>query len=151
MTVFRESACSLSLTIADDRTYVNVQLRRAAPLSDPGHYICIVDANGEEIAMIKDPSELDGETRRILYDELDRTCRTVVIWRINSARIESGVGYLDVETDRGRREFTLQDMHETVRRLGRRLLLHDVNGDRFDVPDVGALDKRSAKLIEGIL
>ena len=148
----RESDSSLSLTVIDDRTYLNVQILRAAPLSDPAHYISILDANAQEIAMINHPSELDDETRRVLYEELDRTYMTVAIWRINSARIESGVVHLNVETDRGWREFVLKDMHESVRRLGgNRLLLQDVDRNRFDIPDVGALDRRSAKLIEQIM
>ena len=53
--LFREPPWMLRLTIQDDRSYLRVKIVRAAPLSHPNRYICILDAKDEEICMIDDP------------------------------------------------------------------------------------------------
>jgi ATP-binding cassette subfamily B protein len=144
----REQRGTLRLMIGEGRSYEMVQVVRCAPLSDPGRYIAILDERSEEICMIREPAELDGATRQVLDEELTRRYLTAVVRRIYSARVEAGVAYFDVETDRGRREFIVQNAHESARWLGeQRLLLLDVDGNRFEVPDLGALDRRSARLL----
>jgi ATP-binding cassette subfamily B protein len=144
----REQRGTLRLTIGEGRSYEKVQVVRCAPLSDPGRYIAFLDERGEEICMVPDPAELDDATRRVLDEELTRRYLTAVVQRIYSVRVEAGVAYFDVETDRGRREFIVQNAHESARRLGeQRLLLLDVDGNRFEVADLGALDRRSARLL----
>ena len=140
------------LTLAvGDRLHANVRAIRAAPLSDPDHYISIVDVNNDEIAMIEEPANLDAETRRLLREELEHRYMTVTIRHVSSARTESGVWYLDVETSLGRREVIVTDIDERVRQIGSRLLICDVDGNRFEVPDIARLERRSARLLERML
>ncbi len=147
--LFREPAWMLRMTILEDRSYPTVQVVRARPLSDPDRCISLLDANGEEICMIDDPADLDEMSRRILREELERRYMTARIERVYSARSEPGACYFDVQTHRGRREFVVQNVHESARWLGEhRLLLVDVDGNRFEIPDLKALDKRSARLVE---
>ena len=147
--LFREPAWILRMTILGDRSYLKVQVVRAAPLSDPHHYISILDGSGEEIYMVGNPADLDEDSRRILREELEHRYITAVVERVYSARNELSASYFDVQTNRGRREFVVQNVEESVRWLGkRRLLLVDVDGNRFEIPDLNALDKRSAKLLE---
>ena len=42
--LFREPAWVLRLTIDGDRSYLKVKVVRAAPLSHPTRYICLLDA-----------------------------------------------------------------------------------------------------------
>jgi ABC-type multidrug transport system ATPase subunit len=145
----REQGWRLRLTIGEGRSYERVQVVRAAPLSDPDHFVCFLDEHGEEICLVPDPADLDETTRRVVREELDRRYLTAVVRSILSVRNELGASYFDVQTDRGRREFVVQNIHEAARRVGeRRLLLVDVDGNRFEIPDLAALDKRSAKLLE---
>ncbi len=146
----RESDGSLT-TLANGRTHVNATVVRAAPLSDPGRYISVLDANGEEICLITDPSELDEEARSVLRADLDRRYLTFAVRRINALRVEPGSSYVDLDTDQGRRDVVLQDADECVRMFGRRLLLVDVDGNRFEIPDMHELDRRSAKMIGRLL
>jgi len=146
----RESDGSLTAT-AHGRTHANVKVLRAAPLSDPARYISILDANGDEICLITDPSDVDEEARRVLSGELERRYLTFAVRRINSLRVESGSSYLDLDTDKGRRDVVLQDADEYIRVFGTRLLLVDVDGNRFEIADMHELDRRSAKLIGRML
>ncbi len=50
--------------------------------------------------------------------------------------------------DRGTREFVIRSADENARWLGERhVLLVDIDGNRLDIPDVEALDGRSARLL----
>ena len=129
-----------------------VRLLRAAPLSDLDHYISFVDANGDEVAMIADLAHVADDVRALVTEELDRTYATLTIERVNSARVESGVAYLNVETSgAASRDVIVQGAHERVRQFGHRLLMSDVDDNRFQIPDVRRLDARSAKLLERVL
>ncbi|NKB71801.1 MAG: DUF1854 domain-containing protein [Candidatus Latescibacteria bacterium] len=150
--LFREPAWTLRLTIDQDRSYLKVKIVRAAPLSHPERYICLLDAKDEEICMIDNLKELADEARTIVGEELDLRYLTSTIERIESVRNEFGTSYWDVQTNRGQREFVVQNVAENAQWLGDyRLLLVDVDGNRFEIPDMQALDKKSLGLIDQVL
>ena len=150
--LFREPAWVLRLTIEEDRSYTRVKIVRAAPLSHPDQFISFLDAKDEEICMVDDLKQLDDAARALIKEELDRRYLTSTIQRVVSIRNEFGTSYWDVETNRGQREFVVQNVAENAQWLGdHRLLIIDVDGNRFEIVDLGALDKRSAALIEQVL
>jgi hypothetical protein len=150
--LFREPAWRLRLTIDADRSYTRVKIVRAAPLSHPDRYICLLDAKDEEVCMVPDMKDLDADMRQIVQQELARRYLTSTIESIVSIRNEFGTSYWDVETNRGRREFVVQNVAENAQWLGdHRLLLVDVDGNRFEVPDLNGLDKKSLSLVEMVL
>lgn len=150
--LFREPEWMLRLTIEDDRSYTRVKIVRAAPLSHPNRYICLLDAKDEEICMFPDLKDVDEAMRQIIDEELNRRYLTSTIQRVESVRNEFGTSYWEVETNRGEREFVVQNAAENAQWLGdRRLLLVDVDGNRFEIPDLQALDKKSLGLVEMVL
>ena len=150
--LFREPPWTLRLTIDQDRSYTKVKVVRAAPLSHPDRYISLLDAKDEEVCMIDDLKQVDEEMRTIINEELDRRYLTSVIHRVRSVRNEFGTSYWDVETSRGEREFVVQNASENAQWLGEhRLLLIDVDGNRFEIPDLRELDKKSLAHVELVL
>ncbi|MEW6753430.1 MAG: DUF1854 domain-containing protein [Candidatus Latescibacterota bacterium] len=150
--LFREPPWILRLTIEEDRSYLKVKVVRAAPLSHPDKYISFLDAKDEEVCMVDDLKDVDEATRQIVREELDRRYLTSIIDRVNSIRNEFGTSYWDVETNRGRREFVVQNVAENAQWLGdHRLLLVDVDGNRFEIPRLDRLSRRSLALVEQVL
>lgn len=150
--LFREPAWVLRLTIEGDRSYLKVKVVRAAPLSHPTRYICLLDAKDEEICMIDDLNPLNQEMRALIEQELDRRYLTASIQRVNAVRNEYGTSYWDVQTDRGPREFVVQNVSENAQWLGdHRLLITDVDGNRFEIPHLNALDKKSLAAVEQVV
>ena len=150
--LFREPAWSLRMTIEGDRSYLTVKIVRAVPLSEPDRYICFLDANDEVICMVDDVRELPMAYQGIIREELARRYMTSRIERVHSIRSEYGVSYWDVTTDRGPRDFVVKNVGEDARWLDeKRVLILDVDGNRFEVTDLGALDKRSRGLVEMVL
>jgi hypothetical protein len=150
--LYREPAWKLRLTIEGDRSYTRVKVVRASPLSHPTRYICLLDAKDEEVCMIPDMKELDEDMRKIVQEELDRRYLTSTIESILSIRNEFGTSYWDVKTNRGPREFVIQNVAENAQWLGdHRLLLVDVDGNRFEIPNLNDLDKKSMSQVEMVL
>jgi hypothetical protein len=145
--LYREPEWVLNVSVCG-HPYADIRVVRAAPLTCPDRYICFLDANEHEICIVEDPFSLDADTRRILKEELDRRYLTSEIRKIHSARREGGACYFETDTNRGRREFVVQETPEALRWLGdHRLLLIDVDGNRFEARDIRLLDRKSAKLL----
>jgi len=66
------------------------------------------------------------------------------ITRIRSAQSKAGLVYLSVETDRGEREFAVNDPRENVLQpQAGRYLIQDVHGNRYEIENAAALDRKS--------
>ena len=145
--LYREQDWVLNISV-DGEYHSNVLVVRAAPLTQPDRYVCFMDQNGNEICMVEDPCRLDTNSQRNLREELERRYLTSEIQRVHSARREASACYFDIETNRGRREFVIQGTAETIRWLSdHRLLLIDIDGNRFETRDIRTLDRKSAKLL----
>lgn len=140
------------LTLGEEKSFLVVKPIWSAPLSHPGRFLSLVDGKGDEIAMLPDPKELPESSYRSLEVELKRRYLTSTILAIEHAKVEFGATYWTVQTDRGRRDFVTQSLQENAQWLGEdHLLLVDVDGNRFEIPDVAALDETSRVYVETIL
>ena len=150
--LFYEPDERLRLTVADEKSYITVKPVWASPLSRPDGYLALLDGKNEEIVLLPDPAALPQESQAVVRRELRQRYLTATVTSINHARQEYGATYWDVETDRGPREFVTQSLQEnTVWFSDNHLLLIDVDGNRFEIPDVEALDARSLAIAQAIL
>ena len=150
--LFREPAWRLRMTIEGDRSYLKVKIVRAAPLSHPSQYICFLDMKDEVVTMVRDPEVLDQDTQRLIQEELAQRYLTSVILSVHSVRSEFGASYWDVETSRGQREFVIQNVSESAQWFTEtHLMLIDVDANRFEIPDLGALDAKSLSFVGLVL
>lgn len=142
----------VKLTLGADEVYPRVALYRAFPFSYQDQYISVRDLEGNEIGMIKDLREFDEATARLITRELDRRYFTPVISRIENIKEEFGYAYWHVETDAGARRFTVRDMQVNVVLLApQHVLIIDVDGNRYEIPDYTRLDAKSRRFIENLL
>lgn len=152
LNLFHHPKDRLRLTVGEDRSYLTVKPVWAAPLSHPGKYLALLDGKGEEIVTLPDPRALSDTSHQAVQDEIARRYLTATIESVTEALTEFGATYWHVETDRGPRDFVTQSLSENVQWLTpTHVLLTDVDGNRFELKDVSAMDERSRKLIEGAL
>lgn len=145
--IFRDPHGYLRATIGD-RTYLDVTITRAFPLQASDRYICILTGRLGEVGVIENLADLDEESRRITSEELDRRYYLPRIQRIKSIREEFGATYWVVETDFGERSFVGKGVRDNVHYVNsERLLIQDVDGNRYEVYDVNALDPVSRSLL----
>ena len=142
----------LRMTVADDRSYPAVKLFLAWPLVSTRTYLSLQDSKGEEIVMLDRLEDLPAESQRTAEEELRRRYLTARIQRVTSVRTEFGVTYWDVETDRGVRDFVVQSVSESCLWLTpRHLVIVDVDGNRFEIQDMQAMDADSRRWLDSVL
>lgn len=147
--LYRDKFKTLKLKIKEDREYSGVKPLAAFPLSDFHRYISLTSEDGEELGIIQDATELDHMSQTVLKEELAKVYFVPRITKIHKVEEEYGLTRWDVETDRGPRTFDVRSRND-VRILGeRRIIVKDVDGNRFEIPDYAQLDPKSMKFLDG--
>jgi hypothetical protein len=143
---------NLEVHIEEEPMLPRASFRRLYPLSDPSHYIAIHDEEKKEVGILRDLGAMDVASRELLEKELDRRYFTPSIQRINELRVEGGMVHFVVDTNRGSCEFYVRNWRDSAHEIGAgRWLIHSVDGQRFDIPKVDALDARSQNLLDQLL
>jgi hypothetical protein len=129
-----------------------VNLHRALPVHNPDEYICVLDTEGKEIGIIRTLTGFSSEQADLINLELNRRYYSPSISRIISAKEKMGYVYFELETTAGRRSIAVKDISRSIRRLDdKRILILDVDGNRYLIQDSLALDRASLKCIESYL
>ena len=131
----------LSLKV-QGKEYKRVMLQRAFPLSKPAKFISV----REDIA------KLSAEKRALVEEELTTRYFTPIILQITKLKDERGFVYIEAETSSGSRKITAHNNSSSFIRLSAgRVLIIDVDGNRFDIPDMSLLDKKSIRNLEVVV
>ena len=146
--VFERRGGLLWLTLDGKET--RVSLRRDFPFEELWSYISVLNPEEEEIGIIRSVDLFDGAAGTLLREELERRYYAPVILRIHSLKERYGFSYWKVETAaEGEMEFTLHDTYKSLIHIDeKRVVLLDVDGNRFEIPDISALDRKSYRKIE---
>ncbi|MBD3176171.1 MAG: DUF1854 domain-containing protein [Armatimonadia bacterium] len=130
--------------VTEDRCWLDVRFRWCFPQSKPGRYLSISTARDDEIGVIREPAQLPKEARRICEFGIELRYFVPKITRIYKADSRAGLVYLITETDRGEKEFAVNDPRENILQpQPGRYLLQDVHGNRYEIEDVSQLDQKS--------
>lgn len=136
------------LTWENERSWTKVGMARAFPLSDPDHYIGFLDGAGKDMGLIHDPSLLDPESRKVMEEELEKRYFVPLVERVLNVKEEYGTVYWTVETDRGEKEIIVRNLRDNLLELSSsRVIITDVDGNRFEFPDINKLDGKSMGII----
>lgn len=135
----------------EGKSYPRVAVHRCFPFSDPDRYISIrePEGDGREIGLIEDIRALPDETRTMLEEQMALRYFAPKIRRIKDIKEEYGYSYWDVITDKGPCRFTVRMGSGTVYAIGpNRYLVNDLDGNRFEIPDLYALSAREIKKLD---
>lgn len=149
--IWRDAFRRLCVRVDDGRELVDVRPAPAFPVSEAADYVAFLDSRDREVLLLGHLHRLDEQSRRCLEEELGRVYfvpRITAIYHIEDAH---GAARWEVETDRGFRVFDVRDREDVRLLQGRRVLLQDADGNRYEIPDIGELDERSRKLLDGEL
>jgi hypothetical protein len=141
----------LNLTDPDGQTHIGVVPIRSFPFSAPTEWISFCDEEGHEIFSLADLRQVTAETRALLEADLARREFIPVIRRIHSVSSGAEPTEWHVETDRGPTRFQLTS-EDHIRRMGPKLVIVvDSHGVRYQIPDLGALDHASRRILRRYL
>lgn len=144
---------NLIYTDQDDnvKTYPRVAVHRCFPFSDPTHYLSIREPenDGKEIGLIEDLAKLPGDIQKILTEQMSMRYFTPKILHIKNIKEEYGYSYWDVVTDKGVCRFTVRSGGGSVYQIGyNRYLVNDLDGNRFEIPDLYKLSAKEIKQLD---
>jgi len=152
---FERIGDTLAMTLNDGGCavyYPWVVVRSCFPVSDDKVFLSVRDATAEEqdeIGIIDDWTTLRETDREAIAAELGLHYFVPQITGVMNVKEEFGFLYWTVGTNKGPKEFVMRDsvVHYT-REIGPgHYLIIDVNQARYEIPDVGALDAHSQKLV----
>ena len=148
--VFTPSGGFAALDVEGEH-YDRVVVCRAFPFTEPDRWLSVRPADDvkHEIGLIERPGEFDEATRALLDEQLALRYFTPKILRIRSAVDKHGFSTIDADTDRGRCKFSFRGGSDAVTRLSEtRVIFTDLDGDRYEIPDVTKLTRREQKKID---
>ncbi len=128
--------------------FYELELHRMFPITGLTKYIALMDSEGNEIAVIRDINDLMPESREVVENCLREYYMIPRITKFIKMSEKFKIWMWTAETDKGICTFEIRNHLTAIKPLyDGRVLIKDANDNRYEIPDVNALDKHSKKLI----
>jgi hypothetical protein len=132
-----------------DGTEKRVTLFRQFPFDLLWEYISVLDEDEHELGIVKNLALFDEATRSLLENELKKRYYSVTVTAIHSVKERFGFSYWRVNTNEGEKSFTLKDTSKSISTVNQeRIFFTDADGNRYEIPDINALDAKSRRCLE---
>jgi hypothetical protein len=129
-----------------------VKLARILPFSEPYRYISVATMESKEIGILKDVADLSEEQAAIVREELAHRYYCPVVTEILSIKEKMGYFYFDVKISEHKKLFAVKDISKSIKMLDEQsIIITDVDGNRYQISDVWAIDSKSRRRIEPYL
>jgi hypothetical protein len=134
------------LATVDDEV-IGVRVRQCFPWSEPHRHLSLRDDDECEVGFVDDPALLEPESRCALEHALAVAGFVLEVTRVVEIEEEVEIRQWTVETVHGGRSFQTH-LDDWPRALpGGGLLIRDVAGDLYRLPEPRELDRRSRELL----
>jgi len=148
---YKNTGGFLGLKIGE-KGYPRVSLVRSFPYTHLHNFISIRDKENNEIGIIEDILTFPENIIELFNEELNRRYFLPIIKNIYSVKEEYGYSYWNVLTDLGNKKFTIRrDNYSFINVKDNRVMVIDVDGNRYEISDYEELDSKSYRLIELML
>lgn len=121
-----------------DKEYPRVGVYLTFPLTNPEEFISIreADEKAKEIGIVEKLSQLPKDQQEMLQEQIRLRYFMPVITKVLDVKDEYGYAYWNVVTTFGACRFTTQMSGDAVIHLSdSRLLVTDIDGNRYEIPD----------------
>ncbi|SFI88888.1 protein of unknown function [Paenibacillus sp. UNC496MF] len=131
----------------DGVTHERIRLIRNFPFSFPDRFISVRTEDGEEIALLRDLTDLGESGLRLAQEELRRQYIVPSIKRILAVVKQRAEWVWQVDTDYGKCAIRMENLHEHIHPVAPgRFVLTDADGRRYLLAGVEELDPESLGL-----
>lgn len=134
-----------------EKEYTRVGVYLTFPLTMPEEYISIreADEKAKEIGIIEKLSELDKEQQDMIREQIKLRYFMPTITKVLDIKDEYGYAYWNVTTTFGACRFTTRMSGDAVILLGEsRLMVTDIDGNRYEIPDFYQLSVTERKKLD---
>lgn len=142
-----ERRADLRLWLVRDGWERPVWVRRCFPWSEPTRFVSLRNDDDEEVALVGHSAELDEDSRVVLENALAEAGFLFELTAVHSVEEEVEIRHWQVTTRQGERSFQtrLDDWPRELPTGG--LLIRDLAGDLYHLPDPTTLDEKSRKVL----
>ncbi|MCR5041652.1 MAG: DUF1854 domain-containing protein [Clostridia bacterium] len=128
--------------------YEALEAKRMFPMSGGNRYVGLYDSEGEEVCMIRDASNLEESSRLALESVIEEYYRIPRITAFLDMSEKFKIWMWTAQTDKGVIRFEIRNHLASVKPLfDGRVLIKDADDNRYEIPDVNKLDKKSRKML----
>lgn len=129
-----------------------VKLIRSYPYTLKEEYICVHDLENTEIGIVRSLDELDTVSYEACVKELDSRYYCPTISSVKTIKERMGHFYFETVIDGKDKSFTVRDLTRNLRFSSENtLLIFDVDGNRYVIPDYEKIEQKSRRLLEPYL
>ncbi|MBQ3023093.1 MAG: DUF1854 domain-containing protein [Clostridia bacterium] len=132
-----------------------VSIIRMFPFKYEEEYIVIRQENysrfdkENEIGILRAVNELPESQAKLVFEELKKRYFIPEIISVSEVKEEFGSATWKTVTTAGERDFTMTDLGTNVRSLANnKVMLTDVYGNRYYIPDITKMDDKTQKVLE---
>lgn len=128
--------------------FTELELHRMFPITGLTKYVALMDSEGNEIAVIRDINDLMPESKAVVENCLREYYMIPRITKFIKMSEKFKIWMWTAETDKGICTFEIRNHLTAIKPLyDGRVLIKDANDNRYEIPDVNILDKKSKKMI----
>lgn len=134
-----------------EKEYARVGVYLTFPLTNPDEFISIreADEKAKEIGMIEKLSALSKDQQDMLREQIKLRYFMPIITKVLDVKDEYGYAYWNVTTTFGSCRFTTQMSGNAVIHLSdSKLLVTDIDGNRYEIPDFYQLSVMERKKLD---
>lgn len=134
-----------------EKEYSRVGVYLTFPLTEPEEYISIreADEKAKEIGIIEKLSQLAKDQQDMIREQIKLRYFMPTITKVLDIKDEYGYAYWNVITSFGACRFTTRMSGDAVILLGEsRLMVTDIDGNRYDIPDFYQLSVMERKKLD---
>lgn len=134
-----------------DKEYSRVGVYLTFPLTNPEEFISIreADEKAKEIGMVEKLSQLPTDQQDMIREQIKLRYFMPVITKVLDVKDEYGYAYWHVMTSFGMCRFTTQMSGDAVISLSdSRLMVTDIDGNRYEIPDFYQLSVMERKKLD---
>ncbi len=134
----------VDMTLYTGEKFEHLEPRRLFPMTGVSKYITLLDSDGNEIAVIRDLATLPEKEREVIAACLNEYYHVPKIEAITGLSEKFGVIKFFCDTDRGSCVIEIRNVvHQIKLMYGFRILIKDNDDNRYEIPDIRRLDKKS--------
>lgn len=147
--MFYKTTGNMLAVKADEEEFPVVYLHCSFPHKNDRIYISVRTGDNKEVGMIQSIDDFPAETASLLEEQIRVRYYTPSITKVIKIREEFGYSYWETETTAGACRFTVRAGGTNVKPVTDcKLLITDVNGNRFVIEDVEQLSDKEYRMVE---
>ena len=128
--------------------FTELELHRMFPITGLTKYIALLDKDGNEIAVIRNIDDLLPESKKVVQNCLTEYYMIPRITKFIKMSEKFKIWMWTAETDKGICTFEIRNHITAIKPLyDGRVLIKDANDNRYEIPNVNDLDKKSLSMI----